>query len=79
MQSISGAFLYYGRRVDPFILNTLNEIALEQAKPTTDSSEKCVMLMDYLHTNPHAAICYHASDMILKVVSDAAFLIHPRW
>ena len=36
------------------------------------------MLMDYLHTNPHAAILYHASDMILKVVSDAAFLILPK-
>ena len=31
--------------------------------------------MDYLHTNPNADICYHASNMILKVVSDAAFLV----
>ena len=36
------------------------------------------MLMDYLHTNPHAAIRYHTSDMILKVVSDATFLILPK-
>ena len=34
--------------------------------------------MDYLHTKPNAAIRYHASDMILKVVSDAAFLVLPK-
>ena len=34
--------------------------------------------MDYLHTNPNAAIRYHASDMILKFVSDAAFLVLPK-
>ena len=34
--------------------------------------------MDYLHTNPNAAIHYHASDMILKVVSDAAFFVLPK-
>ena len=75
MQSISGNFLYYGRSVDPCILPTLNKISSEQAKPTTDTSEKCDMLMDYLHTNPNAAIRYHASDMIIKVESDAAFLV----
>ena len=78
MQSISGTFLYYSRSADPCILPTLNDIASEQAKSTTDTSEKCDMLMDYLHTNPNAAIRYHASDMILKVVSDAAFLVLPK-
>ena len=34
--------------------------------------------MDYLHTNPNASIRYHASDMIIKVVSDAAFLFPPK-
>ena len=33
------------------------------------------MLMDYLHTNPDAVICYHAINMILKIVSDAAFFV----
>ena len=31
--------------------------------------------MNYLHTNPNAAIRYHASHMILKVVFDAAFIV----
>ena len=35
--------------------------------------------MDYLHTNPNSAIYYHASDMILKVVSDSDFLVLPKY
>ena len=34
--------------------------------------------MDYLHTNPNAAIRYHASNMIFKFVSDAALLVLPK-
>ena len=34
--------------------------------------------MDYLHTNPDTVICNHASDMILKIVSDASFLALPQ-
>jgi hypothetical protein len=36
------------------------------------------MLMDYIHTYPNAVIHYHASDMILKITSDAAYLVLPR-
>ena len=36
------------------------------------------MLMDYLHNNPDAVICYHASIMVLKVISNAAFLVLPQ-
>ena len=34
--------------------------------------------MDYLHTYPHAVIRYYASDMILKITSDAAYLVQPK-
>ena len=33
------------------------------------------MLMEYVHTNPKYFIRYHASDIILKVFSDAAFIV----
>ena len=36
------------------------------------------MLMDYLHTYPNGVIRYHASDMILKIESDAAYLVQPK-
>ena len=34
--------------------------------------------MDYLHTHPDAVIQFHASDMILYIESDAAYLILPQ-
>ena len=33
------------------------------------------MLMDYLHTHPDARIRFYASDMIIYVDSDAAYLL----
>ena len=34
--------------------------------------------MDYLHTSPDAYIQYYASDMVLHVDSDAAYLVAPK-
>jgi hypothetical protein len=75
VQSINGTFMYYRRAVDPCILVALNEIALEQAKATTDTQDKTSMIMDYLHTYPNAVIRFHASGMILKICLDAAYLV----
>jgi hypothetical protein len=36
------------------------------------------MLMDYLYTYPNAVIRYYASDMILKITSDATYLVQPK-
>ena len=78
IQQINGTFMYYGRACDPCILPALNEIATEQASPTTETIERTGMLMDYLHTYPEAVIRYYASDMILKITSDAAYLVQPK-
>jgi hypothetical protein len=78
IQAISGTFLYYGRACEPCILPALNEIASEQASPTTETVARTDMLMDYLHTYPDGAIRYYASDMILKTTSDAAYLVQPK-
>jgi hypothetical protein len=78
IQAIAGTFLFYARAVDPTILPALNELATEQAAPTTDTEAKAIMLMDYLATHPNATIRYHASDMVLHVESDAAYLVLPK-
>ena len=78
VQSISGAFLFYGRAVDPTILPALTEIASQQAQPTVNTMSKCKMLMDYLYTYPNAVIRYKKSKMILYVDSDAAYLVLPK-
>ena len=42
------------------------------------NEEKTERLMDYLHTYPDAYICFYASDMILHIDSDAAYLVAPK-
>ena len=38
------------------MLVALNELAAQQAAPTTETLAKANMLMDYAHTNPNATI-----------------------
>jgi hypothetical protein len=78
VQSVSGTFLYYARAVDPTILPALNEISNSQAKPTVATGEACDLLLDYLATYPNATIRYYASDMVLSIVADAAYLVLPN-
>ena len=56
----------------------VNELASEQAAPTTKTIKKCNMLLDYAHTYPDPKIRYHASDMCLHLDSDAAYLVQPK-
>ena len=78
VQSVSGTFLYYARAVDPTILVALNEISNNQAQPTVLTGKACDMLLDYLATHPDATIRYYASDMILCIIADAAYLVLPN-
>jgi hypothetical protein len=78
VQQISGLFLYYSRSCDPTIIVALNEISNNQARPTEHTEAACNMLLDYLATHPDAKIRYHASDMVLAVCSDAAYLVLPN-
>ena len=78
IQSVTGSHLYYGRAIDYTILPALNEIASEQANPTQKTKEKTQRLMDYVYTYPNAFIRYYASDMVLHIDSDAAYLVAPK-
>ncbi len=46
--------------------------------PTVFTTTKIQMLLGSLHTYPNAKIWFYASDMILHVDSDAAYLVAPR-
>ena len=60
------------------MLPALNKIASSQSKPTLNTHSKCQHLMDYAATYPNVFIRYHASDMVLHVDSDAAYLVAPK-
>lgn len=71
VQSVVGSMLYYSRAVDPTMLPALNEIATSQAHPYETTKQQCKILLD-------AKIRYYASDMILHLDSDAAYLVLPN-
>jgi hypothetical protein len=52
----------------------LNDIATEQTRATEKTKTAAGQLLDYLATHPDAKICFHASDMILHIHSDASYL-----
>ena len=60
------------------MLPALNEISCTQAKPTQYTRDECQQLMDYAATYPNVYVRYRASDMILNIDSDAAYLVLPN-
>jgi hypothetical protein len=78
VQSCIGSFLYYARAVDATMLPAINETSGNQATPTVNTLSVCKMLMDYAATYSLAIIRYFASDMVLHIDSDAAYLVLPN-
>ena len=77
IQTVVGIFLYYVRALDPTMLRTLNDISRVQTRPTKDTTAKEKWFLDYAETYPNAIIRYHASQMVLHIDSDAAYLVIP--
>ena len=74
IQYIVETLLYYAHSVYPKMLRPTNEISRFQSKPTKYAEEKAKLLLDYTSTYPNVVICYRASDMVLQVDSDAAYI-----
>ena len=77
VQSVAGTYTYYSE-VDPCIKVALNEIASQQAKPTEATIKTVDWMLDYLSTYPDATLRFYASDMILIIETDAAYLVLPN-
>ena len=75
VQSVVGSFLNYGRTMDNTMLVALNEIAAHQASPTQFILEKCKQILNYAATYPNVRLRFHATDMVLCVDSNAAYLV----
>ncbi len=64
--------------MDSTILCPISAIALQSSKPTEDTMQQTLQLLDYLATQEEAILSYHASDMVLAVHSDASYLSKPK-
>jgi hypothetical protein len=74
IQQLAGTLLYYLRAVDPTLIFPVNGLASEQTHDTAATADKVIKLLNYCARNPEAKLCYHASDMILNIHSDASNL-----
>ena len=74
IQQIIGTLLYYARVVDSTLLVALCTLAQHQSKCTTKTWDRINHLLDYCATHPNEIVRFKASDMILKVHSDASYL-----
>ena len=75
IQQVTGKFLFYARAVDPTMLHALNEIAMATVNGTEATLKATVHFLNYAASNPNAKLRYIASDMVLHVDSDAAYLV----
>lgn len=77
-QMILGSLLFYARAVDPTILVALGTLASSQASPTEESERHLHFLLDYVASHPNSTITFGASDMKLRLHSDASYLSEPQ-
>jgi hypothetical protein len=78
LQRVIGKFLYYARAVDPTMLHILSNLAASQTTGTEATTIQMVHFLNYCATYPDAKLRYRASDMILHIHSDAAYLTEPE-
>ena len=67
-------FLFYGRTVDPTLLTALSELSSAQATATAATKRACHQFLVYCASHPASTICYHTSDMQIKLHSDSSYL-----
>jgi hypothetical protein len=74
IQQVCSKFLFLGRAVDSTILCPISAIALQSSKPTEDTMQQTLQLLDYLAMQEDAVLSYHASNMVLAVHSNTSYL-----
>jgi hypothetical protein len=77
-QAIVVTLLSNVRAVDPTLLVTLSTLASQLSTDTTTAIKAVAHLLDYCSTHPEDTIRYYASDMQLKIHSDASYLSEPK-
>jgi hypothetical protein len=77
-QAIVGTLLYNARAVYPTLLVPLSALASQLSTATATTIKAVSHLFDYCSTLPEVNIRYFASDMQLKIHSDASYLSEPK-
>jgi hypothetical protein len=71
-------YLLYGRSADALILTATCALASEQADPTLSTMLRLNHILGFVSSHPNGRKIYRASDIILRIHSDASYLSRPR-
>ena len=74
LSQMIGVWIYYAAAIDSSMKTTIGKLASRQAKPTVNLWTDMITFNQYAATWPNATVTFHASDMRLKVHSDASYL-----
>ena len=58
--------------IDSTMLHKLNSLASAQSKGTEETLQAMKHFLDYCTTHLDATICFQATEMVLKIHSDAS-------
>jgi hypothetical protein len=78
IQQVCSKFLFFGRAVDSTLLCPISAIELQSSKPTQDTMQQTLQLLDYLAMQEDAVLSYHTGNMVLAVHSNASYLSKPK-
>ena len=78
LEQVCGKFLYYSRIIDDTMAHVLNGLSTKTRSGTLNTNIAVAHFLDYCASNPDATKLYKASDMILSIDSDAAYLVEPE-
>ena len=78
LQQICDKFLYYARAVDDTMLHVLNDLAVWQTNGTLVTLQAMLHFLNYADAHPDAKTSYKASNVILSIDSDVAYLVAPQ-
>ena len=78
IQQVCGKLLLLGHTVDSTLLCPISTITSQSAKPTQDTMDQTIHLLDYLAMQDKAVLTYHVSDMVLVAHSNASYLSEPK-
>ena len=75
LQGVTGKFLYYAIAVDDTMLHALNCLVTLVNNGTQQMMKALCHFLDYCYNYPDAVKLYVASDMILFIDSNVAYLV----
>ena len=70
-----GTILFYAKAIDFKILVAMGKFSAAQTSETTETEKSMHKLLDYGATHPNTKLGYKASRMVLKLHSDAFYLL----